>query len=201
MKIVSCALVIVIHSSRSRKMKSAALGLAEGSGAKLSHVLIETSPRQESEKTAFFLAWLGHCFKSSTGGIQTLCMRSRKINTWFHRTFPNTDWLVFTGRDNSVSTRYERNAKKLKKKWRSLKVSTMAERKTKLVGNKPCKNIKQIKTGNNQQQLRESAGRVGKEGGSGTLFCTFDNCKTRSFKQNKTKTAQGRSGALINIRW
>ena len=45
------------------QMKSAALGLAEESGAKLSHILIETSPRQESEKTASFLAWLG--FKST----------------------------------------------------------------------------------------------------------------------------------------
>ena len=79
--------ILQIASSKTalHQMKSAALGLAEGSGAKLSHVLIETSPQQESEKTAFFLAWLGlggtvsfsttpysviassHCFNTSHG--------------------------------------------------------------------------------------------------------------------------------------
>ena len=63
-------------------MKSAALGLAEGSGAKLSHVLIETSPQQESEKTAFFLAWLGHCFK----------LLFQRVTSWHVNAFHACDW-------------------------------------------------------------------------------------------------------------
>ena len=52
-----------LPNSLSQK-KSASLGLAEGSGAKFSHVLTEASHRQESEKTASFVAWLGHWFRS-----------------------------------------------------------------------------------------------------------------------------------------
>ena len=62
-------------------MKSTALGLAEGSGAKLSHVLMETSPRQESETTTSFLAWLGHCFKKGV-----LCTAKKAVhNTPFFK--------------------------------------------------------------------------------------------------------------------
>ena len=69
-------------------MKSAPLGLAEGSGATFSDALIciETSHRQESEKTASFVAWLGHCFNTSCGK-RFACSMQQSMTSAVNRDF------------------------------------------------------------------------------------------------------------------